>query len=78
MDVAESRHFPDRAQDAVDALKIRMFNGLNRSGHARGEDGPAVALQPSRWALSAPIGPACFDNHSCGNLGLNTFSTTGI
>ena len=83
MDVAESRHFPDRAQDATDARKIRMFNGLIRSGHARGEDGPAVASQRSRGALGAPIGTVnfhnvSFDNLSFGSLGLDIFSTSGI
>jgi hypothetical protein len=73
MDVAKSRQFPDRAQDAVDARKIRMFNGLNRSGHALGEDGPAVASQRSRGTPGVPIGTVKF-----GNLGFDIFSTSGI
>jgi hypothetical protein len=74
MDVAKSRHFPDRAQDATDARKIRMFNSLNRSGQARGEDGPAVASQRSRGAL----GTANLGNLSFDNLAFKTFSTSGI
>ena len=68
MDVAKSRHFPDRAQDATDARKIRMFNGLKRSGHVRGEDGPAVASQRSRGALGASLGAVNFHNMSFYNL----------
>jgi len=73
MDVAKSRHSPDRAHDAVDARKIRMFNGLNRSGPAQGGDGPAVALQKARAALGASTGAT-----RIGNLGYGIFSTTGI
>jgi hypothetical protein len=73
MDVAKSRHTPDRAHDAVDARKIRMFNGLNRSGQAQGGDGPAVAMQEARAALGASTGAP-----RIGNLGFDFFSTTGI
>jgi len=72
MDVAKSRHFPDRAHDAVDARKIRMFNGLKRSRRARGQHGPAVAMQETRAAPGVLRGAVGSDN-----LGFDIFSTTG-
>ena len=73
MDVAESRHTPDRAQDATDARKIRMFNGLKRTEYAPNQGGPAVAIQQSPAAPGAPIDAASF-----GKQGFDIFSTSEI
>jgi hypothetical protein len=63
----------DRAQDAADARKIRMFNGLKRSEYAPNQGGPAVAIQQSPAAPRAPIDAASFGNHD-----LDIFSTSEI
>jgi hypothetical protein len=73
MDVAKSRHYPDRAHDAVDARKIRMFNVLNRSEQPQGAGGPAVAIREARAALGASI-----DAAGSNNLDFDIFSTSGI
>jgi hypothetical protein len=63
----------DRAQDATNARKIRMFNGLKRTEYAPNQGGPAVAIEQSPEARGAPIVAASF-----GNQGFDIFSTSEI